>query len=266
MRMASLRVRWVGNGGYLTSSSSVNSEEQSRCVCFRRLVPGHRKTGRSHRLSVAATTRSDDRLSGTAGPAGLDMLVRSNRAGGDWKQFGGDVRRKEKVMDMEEDRSKKLDQWMRESVVEIVNNIEEAPFLVHIYPDDERKGSSSSGTAVELVVEKAVAEDWPAIRGRWESGSPTPNGVILVEELNDSASCAKEEGKSRDMNSTQLNPATKVWGLLIQAKGLNCTACYILKTSRVKGFLGSCTHFCLLRVECFVENAETQLKKLWLQR
>lgn len=149
-----------------------------------------------------------------------------------------------------------------------MSNIGEAPLLLHIYSDDERKESSSK-TSNRLVIEKAVAESWPIIKGRWKVGSPVPNGVILVEELK-----SKEEAVSHDEEdkwnvadtNNQLHSTTKTWGVLIQAKGLNYTACYILRTCRVQTFFGVCTHFYLVRVNCFVENADTQLKKMWLQR
>ncbi|KAL7202510.1 hypothetical protein ACSBR1_034059 [Camellia fascicularis] len=74
--------------------------------------------------------------------------------------------------------------------IHIVNNIGEAPFLVHIYSDDEdddddkSKECSSSKKGMRLVKEKADADSWPTIKGRWDGGiSPIPNGVILVEEL-----------------------------------------------------------------------------------
>ncbi|KAI7983624.1 hypothetical protein LOK49_LG15G02128 [Camellia lanceoleosa] len=130
---------------------------------------------------------------------------------------------------------------------------------------------------MRLVKEKTDADSWPTIKGRWDGGiSPIPNGVILVEELKPKQVSDKlfddedeTEGildNKNNSNSQLQYSTTKIWGVLIQAKGLNGTACYILKTCRVKNFLGFCTHFCLLRVECFVDNAKTQLKKLWLQR
>ncbi|KAK6118160.1 hypothetical protein DH2020_048144 [Rehmannia glutinosa] len=168
----------------------------------------------------------------------------------------------------EEINSKKLDQWVRDSAVEIVNNLGEAPFLVHIYCDGN--GSNRDGsTRIKMIKEKAIADNWPMIEGRWKRGSgAAPDGVILVEELKTPLVKAKtsddEMVKTSGLNYQSCS-STKLWGILIQGKRKSCTACYLLKTSQVECVAGLCTHFCLLRVECFLEHADIQLKKLWLQ-
>ncbi|CAI9117160.1 OLC1v1018504C1 [Oldenlandia corymbosa var. corymbosa] len=155
----------------------------------------------------------------------------------------------------------KLDTWVKESVVEILNNLEEAPFLVHIYTDSEEgsgsAGSASSSGKTRLVKEKATAESWPSIKGRWGGNDPTPTGIILVEEMKNSEESVSE-------TSCSSSSSTRVWGILIQGKGVSCPACYILKTCRVRSVLGCCTHFCLMRVGCFFESVDIQLKNLWL--
>ncbi|XP_057972815.1 uncharacterized protein LOC131160965 [Malania oleifera] len=157
-----------------------------------------------------------------------------------------------------------LDQWLRNSVTEIVKNIGDAPFLVHIYSDGTEKGSDSHN-GVRLVREKAAAENWPVIRERWEGGScRAPNGILLVEELK-SKDHHKGKTNHADINGG-ISPTTKLWGILIQARGLECSACYILKTCRVRSVFGFCTHFCLVRVDRFLESAESQFKQLWLQQ
>ncbi|XP_059640757.1 uncharacterized protein LOC132282932 [Cornus florida] len=181
-----------------------------------------------------------------------------------WREMNNVHKNTRIVEDDEDDRiSQKLDHWIRDCVTEIVSNIGKAPLLVHIYSDDE-KASSSSSTSIKITIEKAVA------RGLWEAESPipTPNGVILVEELNSSeeggAICDEKKSNGVGISSQQ----HKLWGILIQGKGVNRIghACYILKTCRVQSLFGFCTHFCLTRVECFVESAEIQLQKMWLQR
>ena len=148
--------------------------------------------------------------------------------------------------------------------VQILNNLDEAPFLVHIYSDGEEASVSMSNT--RLVKEKADAQSWPRIKGRWGGGSPSPSGIILVEEMSteDALSSDGENLGSLGMDYDSRSSSTKVWGILIQGKGSTCPACYILKTCRVRSIAGFCTHFCLVRVKCFFESVDIQLKKLWL--
>ncbi|KAF8387999.1 hypothetical protein HHK36_026665 [Tetracentron sinense] len=169
-----------------------------------------------------------------------------------------------KVVNKEVISSEKLDDWIRDSVVEIVRNIEEAPFLVHIYSKD--RSESSATTTTRLEREKAGAESWPLIGKRWTEGKSTPDGIILVEELKDEENRvgADQDKCNCNNNSHQLH-STKAWGILIQGKGVACSACYILKTCRVHSSLGFCTHFCLVKAKCFGDTTELQLKKSWLQ-
>ncbi|KAG5530280.1 hypothetical protein RHGRI_030598 [Rhododendron griersonianum] len=264
--MTSMRVRWAQKGGYPQGQSFPRQLNEKYILMDHKR---HQKMTQRCRLSVAVAAKLVGE--GTNTPSnkfGLDYLIHSDhRTRDDWTEISNAGSNK-RTFDKEDANSEKLDQWMRDSVVEIVSNIGEAPLLLHIYSDDERKESSSK-TSNRLVIEKAVAESWPIIKGRWKVGSPVPNGVILVEELK-----SKEEAVSHDEEdkwnvadtNNQLHSTTKTWGVLIQAKGLNYTACYILRTCRVQTFFGVCTHFYLVRVNCFVENADTQLKKMWLQR
>ncbi|KAL7202505.1 hypothetical protein ACSBR1_034054 [Camellia fascicularis] len=306
--MASLRLH--GGGGYESFSAAAvaSSSDQRGCVGHQNRffsnknnikkknlliskenqTPNHQhKKAQSHRCCSTSSVAAN----WPAGDKGRAMIPSCDHAyaADHWTEvISKFAANKRMVVDKEEKKeedysSQKLDRWMRDSVVEIVNNIGEAPFLVHIYSDDDdddkSKKCSSSKKGMRLVKEKADADSWPTIKGRWDGGiSPIPNGVILVEELKPKQVSDKlfddddddDETKGIDNNNnsnSQLQySTTKIWGVLIQAKGLNGTACYILKTCRVENFLGFCTHFCLLRVECFVDNAETQLKKLWLQR
>ncbi|CAI0459201.1 unnamed protein product [Linum tenue] len=139
--------------------------------------------------------------------------------------------------------AEKLDEWMRDSVTEIVKNLTEAPLLVQVYSDEKGR---------KLETEKAVEEgDWKRLIEKWKKrDSPLPEGVIFVEQLHDGG----EE-------------ATKAWGIVVQGKGAECgPVCYLLKTSRVgsSGLGLCCTHFCLMRVKGFRESAKSQLKNCWL--
>ncbi|KAI3735052.1 hypothetical protein L6452_14539 [Arctium lappa] len=147
--------------------------------------------------------------------------------------------------------TEKFDEWMRNSVTEIVKNIRQAPLLVQIYADGEVK------------TEKAVdAEDWPdVVRERPVS----PDGIILVEELREKIDPAVSDGEFEEEDGT------KAFGVLIQGrfKGRDrCkSACYLLKTCSVNGGMEPfCTHFCLMKVNSFRRSASSQLNDCWLLR
>ncbi|TKY73946.1 hypothetical protein E2542_SST02705 [Spatholobus suberectus] len=148
----------------------------------------------------------------------------------------------------------RLDRWMRESVVEIVRNLREAPLLVQVFP------KRNSGATAVTTEKRVVVEDWPAVKESWESGeTPVPEGVIFVEEL--------DGGESESGGGER---TTRVWGIVVQGKGVGCgPVCYLLKTSRVGSGPGPgmgvfSTHFCLVKVKNFRETVQSQLKNCWL--
>lgn len=145
--------------------------------------------------------------------------------------------------------SGKIDEWMKESVVDIVKNVKQAPLLVQIYAEDG-KGE------VKIKTERAVEEDWPMVKSEWEKRSP--DGLIFVGEIgSEDEKIVEEEGR-----------ITKAWGVVVQGKGVECSpACYLLKTSRVCAGFGMglfCNHFCLARVQNFRDSALMQFKNSWL--
>lgn len=167
-----------------------------------------------------------------------------------------------------------LDRWMKHSVTEIVRNVGEAPLLVRIYSDGIGSGVSSNTCGVRLVTEKAEPDSWSQITRRWEQGTDiAPNGIILVEELNNAPQQGRyllsdnSDDSSADMSQNTAATATRLWGLLIQGQGAaDGGACYVLKTCRVLSAFGACTHFCLAKADCSSgESAELQMKKVWLQ-
>ncbi|ESW08419.1 hypothetical protein PHAVU_009G044100 [Phaseolus vulgaris] len=146
----------------------------------------------------------------------------------------------------------RLDRWMKESVVDIVKNLREAPLLVQVYP--------KLGAAATTTEKRVLVEDWPAVKERWEKGeSPMPEGVIFVEEL---------EGDDAEEGSGERT--TRAWGVVVQGKGVGCgPVCYLLKTCRVGSGpgngMGVCsTHFCLVKVKDLRERVQSQLKNCWL--
>ncbi|KAF2319273.1 hypothetical protein GH714_014428 [Hevea brasiliensis] len=132
------------------------------------------------------------------------------------------VKRKNKINDGGDKAAvlyEKLDQWMKDSVVEIVKNLREAPLLVQVYDE---------GETTTLKTEKAVEEKtWLGVMEKWgKREAPMPEGVIFVEQL------GKEEEEER-------KSTTRAWGIVVQGKGVdNGPACYLLKTSRVASALG----------------------------
>ena len=115
----------------------------------------------------------------------------------------------------------RLDKWMHDSVVDIVKNLKEAPLLVQLYSNSTGKGG---GKATSMSTEKkAAAEDWPAVKGKWEAGeTPLPEGIIFVEEL---------EGYQAEQEKRE-EGTTRAWGLVVQGKGIGCgPVCYLLKTT-----------------------------------
>ncbi|XP_010452428.1 PREDICTED: uncharacterized protein LOC104734528 [Camelina sativa] len=175
--------------------------------------------------------------------------IEKQRGGGRRSRGGGGDRR---AVELERE---KLDRWMKESVTEIVKNLSEAPLLVHLY--------SNEGTVVVMK-----AEEWAAVKGRWERGeAEMPEGIVFVEQLG----AAEEESCGCGFDG---GDGTRAWGLVVQGKGVECgPVCYLLKTTRVGSVTGSgsgsglgmrCTHFCLAKVSSFRETCESQLKNCWL--
>eukprot|EP00268_Persea_americana_P037227 TRINITY_DN36885_c0_g1_i1.p1 TRINITY_DN36885_c0_g1~~TRINITY_DN36885_c0_g1_i1.p1 ORF type:complete len:267 (+),score=50.95 TRINITY_DN36885_c0_g1_i1:1871-2671(+) len=157
----------------------------------------------------------------------------------------------------------RLDEWIGQSITEIVGNISEAPFLVHVYSDRE------NGLPTRLEREKGTEDNWPYIKTRWEeeNGKNTPDGVILVKRLDGDddgrGQVAEVEEKNSDANSSS-SLCSRLWGIVIQGRGLDRPACYVLETTRVCSSLGFCTHFCLSRAKCFGKSPELQLRDSWL--
>lgn len=156
----------------------------------------------------------------------------------------------------------RLDEWVGQSITEIVGNISEAPFLVHVYSDSE------NGSPTRLEREKATEDNWPYIKTRWEgeNGNNTPDGVILVKQLDDDderGQVAEVKEKNADSNSNS-SLYSRLWGIVIQGRGLDRPTCYVLETTRVCSSMGFCTHFCLARAKCFGKSPELQLRDSWL--
>ncbi|KAM1069762.1 hypothetical protein EV1_001547 [Malus domestica] len=232
--MASLGVQFGGNNNAVLD----HRRQNSLCICS------------------PSSKQSVSMIRGSGGKRGSEVLA---MAGAGLEAVGRE-RRRGGGSDAAAAAYEKLDEWMRESVVEIVKNLREAPLLVNVY------GRSTDGRP-RLETEKRVEEEnWDGLRRKWEAGvAPFPDGVIFVEELDDD----NGDGSGNDERGDAI---TRAWGLVVQGRGEeSAPACYLLKTSKVDsgpGFgLGmglGCTHFCLVRVNSFREKAQSQLKNCWL--
>lgn len=146
--------------------------------------------------------------------------------------------------------SEKLDEWMTNSVTEIVKNIKQAPLLVQIYADGEVKTNKS-----------LAAKDWSKLI-KYRSSSL--EGVILVEELERKTDPVDSDAKFEEEDGS------RAFGVLIQGKirgrGECKSTCYLLKTSSVNGGGRGhiCTHFCLMKVQNFHKSAFSQFNDCWL--
>ncbi|OIT36128.1 PREDICTED: uncharacterized protein LOC109242456 [Nicotiana attenuata] len=197
-------------------------------------------------LNLTTCLSVSKRVSSHRVSASLSLSNPPSNSGGVVKE---DQKRSEAVL------SGKLDEWMKESMVDIVKNLKQAPLLVHVYDGEGQ---------VKIKTERAVAENWPVVKSEWKSGEKRcPDGLIFIEEVG-----TEEELRDGKIAEESEEGITKAWGVVVQGKGVECSpACYLLKTSRVGAGLGMglfCTHFCLARVQNFRDSALGQLKDCWL--
>jgi hypothetical protein len=146
---------------------------------------------------------------------------------------------------------------------QIVKHIGEAPFLVQIFS----KGEKNEGIRVER--EATTPDAWPHIQKRWAGKKiqPPPDGIILVSELKEDLEeeHAMEHGDRPTRSIGFDGGLNQVWGLLVQGRGMECVACYILNTCRVFSPAGCCTHFYVARAQCFGDPIDVQMRNVWLQ-
>ncbi|XP_065872227.1 uncharacterized protein [Euphorbia lathyris] len=223
---------------FLPANNNARTIPTCNSIAFSRNYPDRKRW----RIS-AASTKSPDEIA----------VVKRNK-----KMIGNDDNDRKDRKDSNESNDRaivheKVDEWMRESVTEIVKNLRGAPLLVQVY---------EGGETTTLAVEE---ETWPAVMENWgKKEVPVPEGVIFVDQLEEDAAAACGGG-----GGVEEDEITRAWGIVVQGKGEGCgPVCYLLKTSRVcseSGRGGSCcTHFCLMKVKSFRESAMSQLKNCWL--
>lgn len=165
--------------------------------------------------------------------------------------------------------ARRPEDWLEESVDEIVRHLQEAPFLQLIYDNQgrlktERQRVSSSGGA-------GKSERWNTLKGGLSTAQP--DGVVLVQRLDGNASdghddclpLSQEQGYQLPQHlRAGSNDGTDFWGLLFLARTAACSACYVLQTTRVCSSLGICTRFCVTKARCFGPSVDKQIENLWL--
>ncbi|KAH9314248.1 hypothetical protein KI387_022875 [Taxus chinensis] len=164
----------------------------------------------------------------------------------------------------------KLEEWVHDSLIEIVKHIQEAPFLHYVYD----KKSHSVKIQRQRVLEDMFGSpiSWDGIRNSLRD--VCPDAMIFVQRLDGDSKCRHcnvsctdgqdyvySSGMERQVLDEQ--GRTHLWGLLVQGRGVGVHACYILKTTQVVSHVGFCTHFSLIRAKCFGPSPDTQLEDSW---
>ncbi|XP_028778891.1 uncharacterized protein LOC114735365 [Neltuma alba] len=216
--------------------------------------------GQNRRITAAAATL-------TAAPAMAATGFEKNYLSFDMETRGSGDRAEGKDA---ADTIDRLDKWMRDSVVEIVKNLREAPLLVQVFPtgyidgdnnNDDHMITTTTTTATLVTEKRAMEENWPEAKEKWRRDMALlPEGLILVEELTGDDQTGKERPEGGENT-------TKVWGVVVQGRRAGCgPACYLLKTTRVGSSQSGpfCTHYCLTRVKNLMETVDSQFKNLWL--
>eukprot|EP00253_Pinus_taeda_P027914 PITA_27914 len=163
----------------------------------------------------------------------------------------------------------KLDQWMKQSIIEIVNHIQDAPFVHYVFDKTSplsRRWQKVPATYISQ--ERGGAEErWGILRN--DIAHICPDGIIYVQKLNSECKCkyCSAHGYSRrGSGGEQEEGSTDMWGLIVQGRGggVSCCASYILKTTRFVSANGCWTQFSLVKAKCFGECPCTQFIRSWL--
>jgi hypothetical protein len=151
-----------------------------------------------------------------------------------------------------------------------VKNIQEAPFLQYVFDNKGRLGRTNRQKVSQDLFDNAGY--WPGLQLSLSEASP--DGIILVQKLDPASPVNSpwvDESSSTDGKGApplcpfQAEGETCVWGVLVQAKGVNRHACYLLKTTRLCSSFGICaTRYSLTKAKCFGPSQIEQLENAWL--
>lgn len=160
--------------------------------------------------------------------------------------------------------------WFRSFCDQIVRNIQEAPFLQYVFDNKGRLGRTNRQKVSQDLFENA--DYWPGLQLSLSEASP--DGIILVQKLDPAspvnspwvdASSSTDDKGAPPLCPFQAEGETCVWGVLVQAKGVNRHACYLLKTTRLCSSFGICaTRYSLTKAKCFGPSQIEQLENAWL--
>ncbi|KAL2643985.1 hypothetical protein R1flu_011572 [Riccia fluitans] len=152
------------------------------------------------------------------------------------------------------------------TVKEIVENLQDAPFLQYVY------SANQGGRPARLRLSEEFFEKpdtWGPVRKCLLDAAP--DGIIMVQRLdrnNPSECCLIEkscdeigahlERREQDGESASLED---YWGLLVHGCKARCNKCYLLRTTRQPSPSGFTTYFMLIRAECFGPSIENQFRR-----
>lgn len=153
----------------------------------------------------------------------------------------------------------KLDEWMKQSIIEIVRHIQDAPFLHYVF--DNKQSAIRRWQKVPST--RTRTESWGMLRNCITR--ICPDGMIYVQKLNSECKC-ENCNITRRGDVQEEAGSTDLWGLVIQGRGGGFTGCasYILKTTQIVSPNGCWTQFSLVRAECFCECPSIQFIRSWL--
>lgn len=170
--------------------------------------------------------------------------------------------------------AEKLDQWMKQSIIEIVKHIQDAPFLHYVFDIEQSPSArrwqkvpaSTNYISQEQEQEQEQEESWGILRNCITR--ICPDGMIYVQKLNSECKCENcNTAIARRGSESELEQSsTELWGLVIQGRGGGFSGCssYILKTTQIVSPNGCWTQFSLVRAKCFCECPSTQFIRSWL--
>ncbi|KAG6548208.1 hypothetical protein Mapa_010259 [Marchantia paleacea] len=152
------------------------------------------------------------------------------------------------------------------TVREIVENLQDAPFLQYVYNTNQGGKPERQRLSNEFLDKP---ESWGSVRNCLLEAAP--DGIILVQRLdrNDPSECCLIE-KSGGTCGFKLARGDQdvadqdYWGVLVHGCKVRCNACYLLRTTRQPSSTGFTTYFMLIRAECFGPSIENQFQRALL--
>lgn len=142
--------------------------------------------------------------------------------------------------------------------------MKDSPFLHLVFQENSSQRSEQQDVPPEIFEDP---DNWSSVKKSIMESKA--DAFILVQRLNvqqvSKSYGAEYCGVSLDQESEEITcPRTDVWGLVVQGREKRRHGCYILKTTRINSFAGSCTNFSLTRAKCFGPALHKQIENSWL--